>query len=253
MTGTGTPPLIAWSRVFPATAEHIRHARQFLGAILDGSPAADDAVLCLSELVTNAILHSKSGAPDGRFTVRAQRNGHCLRVEVVDQGGPWSHPIRPETLDERSQHGRGLRIVDQLAAAWGRCGDPVAGWTVWFEVCYPPPAPVRQAPADVSRWTSVVDGRRLAQLRRQQSLTQADLAAKAGISLTTLGRLERRVWVTCRSRTLARLAAALSVEPVALMADGRPDGHGRSLGQSVSLDGRMSLRAASVRLPDSEG
>lgn len=220
MTGTGTPPLIAWSRAFPATAEHVHHARQFLAAILDDSPAADDAVLCLSELVTNAILHSKSGAPDGCLTVRAQRDGYCLRVEVVDQGGSWSYPIQPETVDETNQHGRGLRIVDQLAAAWGRCGDPVTGWTVWFVVCCPPPSPTRPSSAGISRWTTVVDGHRLAQLRREQSLTQADLAAKAGVSVTTLTRLERRPRVTCRSRTLARLAAGLGIEPAVLIADG---------------------------------
>jgi hypothetical protein len=53
MRETSTAPLIGWSRSFPATPEQAGEARRFLAAILDGHPA-DDAILCLSELVTNA-------------------------------------------------------------------------------------------------------------------------------------------------------------------------------------------------------
>ena len=48
---TAAPPL-AWSRAFPATPEQVREARRFLAGILGGSPAADDAILCLSDLAT---------------------------------------------------------------------------------------------------------------------------------------------------------------------------------------------------------
>ncbi|MGH3276236.1 MAG: helix-turn-helix domain-containing protein [Streptosporangiaceae bacterium] len=61
--------------------------------------------------------------------------------------------------------------------------------------------------------TTVVDGRRLRQLRRQRGLSQDDLAAKAGISLTTVARLERQPAGPCRCRTLARLARALDEDP----------------------------------------
>ena len=61
MRETSTAPLIGWSRRFPATPEQAGEARRFLAAILDGHPA-DDAILCLSELVTNATLHSRSAA-----------------------------------------------------------------------------------------------------------------------------------------------------------------------------------------------
>jgi len=50
---------VAWSRSFPADAAQAGEARRFLAAILDGSPAAGEAVLCLSELVTNAIQASE--------------------------------------------------------------------------------------------------------------------------------------------------------------------------------------------------
>jgi anti-sigma regulatory factor (Ser/Thr protein kinase) len=129
MRETITAPLIGWSRAFPATPAHVREARQFLAAIMGGRPAADDAVLCLSELVTNATLHSRSREPNGQFSVRVQLHGSRLRVEVSDQGGPW---IQAADTDE--QHGRGLLIVGRLARDWGRTGGDKAGWTVWFEV-----------------------------------------------------------------------------------------------------------------------
>jgi len=42
------------------------------------------------------------------------------------------------------------------------------------------------------RWTTVLDGERLRQLRQQQRLSQEKLADLAGISLTTMARLERQ-------------------------------------------------------------
>ncbi len=124
-------PLVTWSRSFPAAPEQIREARRFLAGILDGHQVADDALLCLSELATNAIMHSRSRQPGGCFTVRAQLHGQRLRVEVRDQGGPWHSPTRP-SADE--QNGRGLLIVGQLATRWGCEGHSQHGWTTWFEM-----------------------------------------------------------------------------------------------------------------------
>jgi serine/threonine-protein kinase RsbW len=124
-----TAPLLVWSRAFPAIPAQVREARQFLSAILDGRPAGADAILCLSELVTNAAVHSRSRELGGHFSVRVQLHGSHLRVEVSDQGGPWARRV---STDERN--GRGLLIVDQLARAWGRTGNDQTGWTTWFEM-----------------------------------------------------------------------------------------------------------------------
>ena len=62
-------------------------------------------------------------------------------------------------------------------------------------------------------WTTAVDGTRLRQARRELGLSQAELAGKAGISLTTLARLERQPTTRCRCRTLVRLALALGEDP----------------------------------------
>src|ERR1017187_2057910 len=137
---TSTAPPLAWSRAFPAAPEQVREARRFLAGVLDGGPAAGDAVLCLSELVTNATVHSRSGEPGGRFTVTAAIAGGRLRVGVRDDGGPWTQPVRGRA----GQHGRGLLIVGQLADDWGRIGDSATGWTVWFTMDLDtPPATAR--------------------------------------------------------------------------------------------------------------
>jgi anti-sigma regulatory factor (Ser/Thr protein kinase) len=120
--------LIGWSRNFAATPEQTGEARRFLAALLEGRPT-DDAILCLSELVTNATVHSRSRQPGGSVTVRVQLHGKHLRVEVCDQGGPWTEPTR-----KNGQTGRGLLIVDQLARTWGRMGDEATGWVTWFEL-----------------------------------------------------------------------------------------------------------------------
>lgn len=205
---TPAAPILTWSRDFPATPDQASGARQFLSVILAAHPAAEDASLCLSELVTNAMLHSRSREPGGLFTVRALLHGSRLRVEVHDQGGPW---LQPEIADTDQQNGRGLLIVDQLTAAWGRTGNHRTGWTVWFEIGSHPGHP----------WITRVDGHRLAHLRRQHQLTRAELASKAGVSSATIARLEQHHHPACRSRTLARLAAALGEDPVGLT----PAGH----------------------------
>ena len=50
MHETSTAPPLTWSCAFPATPAQAREARRSLARILDGHPAADDAVLCLSDL-----------------------------------------------------------------------------------------------------------------------------------------------------------------------------------------------------------
>ena len=122
-------PRVTWCRVFPAAGAQVGQARRFLAGILGDCPEAADAVLCLSELAANAVLHSHSARPGGRFTVRVCRAPGWLRVEVTDEGGPWS----PGT---GGGHGRGLAIV---AALTGRMqvtglGPDCPARTVAFEM-----------------------------------------------------------------------------------------------------------------------
>ena len=108
---------ITWARSFPGTADQVGQARRFLAGLLGGCEGAADAVLCLSELAANAVQHSRSAGPGGRFTVRVSRAGPWLRVGVTDDGGPWA----PQPSSDG--HGRGLLIVRSLAGGV-RIGDP---------------------------------------------------------------------------------------------------------------------------------
>ena len=65
-------------------------------------------------------------------------------------------------------------------------------------------------------WTTILDGGQLRRLRQEAALSQGKLADEAGISAATVARLERQDHAPCRSRTLARLAAALHTDPATL-------------------------------------
>jgi anti-sigma regulatory factor (Ser/Thr protein kinase) len=118
----------------------VREARRFLAA-LGECPAAGGALPCVPELATNAVLHSRSGEPGGRFTVRAARRAGSVRVEVSDEGGPWGHGRDGdgqrgggrEARGREEHSGRGLLIVGELASRWGR-EDGADRRTMWFEL-----------------------------------------------------------------------------------------------------------------------
>jgi transcriptional regulator with XRE-family HTH domain/anti-sigma regulatory factor (Ser/Thr protein kinase) len=269
MRQSGTTPIVACSRTFLATPDQVREARQFLTGILDGGPATDDAVLCLSEIVSNACLHSDSHEPGGKYTVRVQLNDGTLKVEVSDSGGPWTWHDYPD-----EQHGRGLLIVAQLAQAWGRTGDAASGWTVWYEMARPlsqqaqpitadraesenrrEPTDSEPGPGRNHRWITSVDGQRLRGLRRQRGLTQVELARKAQVSAAAVARLERQIQASCRSRTLVRLAAVLGTDPAVLVTSACPRAltsvPGASAGQFQDPGGSPLAAGAAESLADS--
>jgi anti-sigma regulatory factor (Ser/Thr protein kinase) len=127
------------SIILPGTASHIAEARRFIAGFVADRTVAADAVLCLSEVVTNAVIHSNSRDVGGRVAVRAEQySDGFLRIEVEDQGGRWIE--RPKAEGQRHL---GLMIVSQLASAWGIQGDGLHSRTVWFELC---PVPVPASP-----------------------------------------------------------------------------------------------------------
>jgi anti-sigma regulatory factor (Ser/Thr protein kinase) len=73
--------------VFRGEADQVGHARREVARYLDGCPAADDAALVVSELVTNAVLHSRSR--HGMLTVHCERYPGYVWLEVTDAGGTW--------------------------------------------------------------------------------------------------------------------------------------------------------------------
>ncbi len=83
---------------YPGSIEHVSAVRADLRALMHDCPRADEIILCASELAANAALHSRSRLPGGTFTVRATVNpGLYIRVEVEDNGGPWTGGISDPT------------------------------------------------------------------------------------------------------------------------------------------------------------
>ncbi|MFD9409936.1 ATP-binding protein [Streptomyces sp. NPDC059989] len=86
------------------------------------------AELLITELVTNALVHTEQGAE-----VSASLAAGRLRVEVRDFATRLPRPYVP-TADDGT-HGRGLVLVQTLADAWGVDADaPGRGKVVWFEL-----------------------------------------------------------------------------------------------------------------------
>lgn len=88
----------------------------------------DEAILLVSELVTNSVRHAELG-PDDTIAVRVLTKPTALRVEVADPG-PGFDPSAVGAPNEEG--GWGLWLLDRIATRWGTSDDDHAG--VWFEL-----------------------------------------------------------------------------------------------------------------------
>jgi hypothetical protein len=118
-------------QTFSGQLDQVREARAFAAEFVQGSPVADDVVLCVSEFSANAVLHSHSRKRDGKFAVRIEvHEPDYTWVEVEDDGGPWEqHP-------DEGLPGHGLDIVAKIANDWGIDGG-LSGWIVWARLDWP--------------------------------------------------------------------------------------------------------------------
>ena len=118
------------TRSFSRRAEAPGLARSFVAGAIAEAGGADrypDAMLLVSELVSNSVLHTTSGT----VTVGVDLSADRLRCAVTD-GDPSRLP-EPQIPDRRRIGGRGLRIVDAAAHRWG-CDADDSSKTVWFEL-----------------------------------------------------------------------------------------------------------------------
>lgn len=99
----------------------------------------DDLETCLSELLTNALLHITHRPGDVVTVVLTLWTGH-IRVEVSDGDRECEKVPHIPDPDFVATSGRGLAMVDFYAAKWG--WHPTAGGKiVWCEMEYSPPDP----------------------------------------------------------------------------------------------------------------
>ncbi|MGD0699830.1 MAG: ATP-binding protein [Trebonia sp.] len=126
---------ILGSATVPGRPEEVSGARAFVARTLSAvgkTPAvdADTATLLTSELVTNAILHTASGAAGGTVTIVVVDVEDGVLIEVVDDGSAGTPVVKDDLL---TTDGHGLFLVQQLTAQWGYLRD-AAGTTVWFHL-----------------------------------------------------------------------------------------------------------------------
>src|SRR5579859_1806638 len=132
-TAGGTRATILGSLTIPGRPEQVATARAFVSRTLSSqhvSTDTDAATLLTSEIVTNAIQHTKSGTGDGTVTIVVIRVPHGVLVEVIDDGSAGAPIVKGDLY---AADGHGLFLVQHLAAQWGYLRDP-AGTTVWFHL-----------------------------------------------------------------------------------------------------------------------
>ncbi|MER6343586.1 ATP-binding protein [Streptomyces sp. NPDC001595] len=119
----------------PDPAE-VGRARRWARARLAGSaiaadePLAETLILLVSELVTNAVVHTGRPAVLRLCLPQAAAGAATVRLEVAD--GSDRAPV-PRWVDSEETGGRGLALVDGLADRWG-WNQEGAGKRIWCEL-----------------------------------------------------------------------------------------------------------------------
>jgi anti-sigma regulatory factor (Ser/Thr protein kinase) len=120
MTLAAVPTAPGAARQAVRTWFHSRHC---------GDDATDTAALLVTELVSNAVVHT-----NGRslWLTVDETVTNVLHVAVRD-GSQVSPPHSPQAPDVHRTDGRGLFMVDALSTRWG-CEPLRTGKRVWFEL-----------------------------------------------------------------------------------------------------------------------
>jgi serine/threonine-protein kinase RsbW len=130
----------------PGRAEYIAATRGWARAAAAawGADAADTGLL-VSELVTNALRHTRSGRPGGTVLVAVAGGWDSVTVHVHDLGADDGQVPRPRLAAADADSGRGLALVAVLSAEWGiipaawcpvqRADDPAVGAWAYCTWC----------------------------------------------------------------------------------------------------------------------
>jgi anti-sigma regulatory factor (Ser/Thr protein kinase) len=110
-------PHRAWTVVLPQHTRAAAVARRSTGEVLRAwelDHLEPVALLVVSELVTNAVLHAYTGGSSPELHLHA--GSTWLRIEVHDADPRPPQPRTPAGLDEA---GRGLLLIEAITAEWG--------------------------------------------------------------------------------------------------------------------------------------
>ena len=133
-TGAGqSRAMVLGSLTIPGRPEQVGLARAFVARALATSRAdadTDTATLLTSEIVTNAIQHTRSGRADGTVTIVVIGVSGGILVEIIDDGAAGAPVVKGDLY---AAEGHGLFLVEHLASQWGYQRDE-AGTTVWFHL-----------------------------------------------------------------------------------------------------------------------
>lgn len=105
-------------------------ARLVKSGMGDDEPLAETLILLISELVTNAVVHTGCPAVLRMLFGGGATEAGTVRVEVADVS---ACPPRPRHARGEDTGGRGLELVDGLADRWGWQREG-AGKSIWCEV-----------------------------------------------------------------------------------------------------------------------
>ncbi|MEU8268866.1 ATP-binding protein [Sphaerisporangium sp. NPDC049002] len=114
--------------VFRAGEVNVGEARLWIRKVLDGHPRCDDAVLLLSEAVTNSVVHTRSTVIG--TVVRMEEDGR-VQIEVVDDGAETMPSTCRHSPGDLVESGRGIALIRALSDRWG-FSEESPRCVVWF-------------------------------------------------------------------------------------------------------------------------
>jgi anti-sigma regulatory factor (Ser/Thr protein kinase) len=117
---------------FDRSAGEVPAARHFVRAVLGEHPAAHDAELLCSELVTNCVQHTADAA---KITVAVTVSGTVVHVKVTGDGIAGLPHWRDADAGTYAEGGRGFWLLNGIAARWGFVRERAPATTsCWFEL-----------------------------------------------------------------------------------------------------------------------
>jgi anti-anti-sigma regulatory factor/anti-sigma regulatory factor (Ser/Thr protein kinase) len=106
-----------------AAGRFVRDVCDYWQAALPDEDVADQAVQLAGELVANAVVHART-----ELALRVELRGDRLHISVHD-GSPRLLHLVP--AGRAGEGGHGLRLVEEVAKAWGVHQHPDGGKVVW--------------------------------------------------------------------------------------------------------------------------